>query len=99
MADARAGSTLFALEAMGLVYLNVVRLNRWRQIVLILIVPISPGQRRRVMIQPVTYHLGDEAGQGFPTACQIVLFVAAIFLMVGADTVVRGILGLWRRVH
>jgi hypothetical protein len=48
----------------------------------------------------VTYHLGDEAGQGFLHGfAGIVLFVAAIFLMVGADSAVRGALRLWRRAH
>ena len=105
VADACAGlNTLFALEAMGLVYLNVVRHESVaRKIVLaILIVPISflANVIRVMILCLVTYHLGDEAGQGFLHGfAGIVLFVAAIFLMVGADSGVRGLLGLWRRVH
>lgn len=105
VADACAGlNTLFALEAMGLVYLNVVRHESVaRKIVLaILIVPISfAANVIRVMILClVTYHLGDAAGQGFLHGfAGIVLFVAAIFLMVGADSAVRGVLRLWRGAH
>jgi exosortase B len=105
VADACAGlNTLFALEAMGLVYLSVVQHESLvRKIILaILIVPISFAANviRVIVLCLVTYHLGDEAGQGFLHGfAGIVLFVAAIFLMVGADTAVRSVLRLRRRAH
>ncbi len=103
VADACAGlNTLFALEAMGLVYLNVVQHDSLaRKILLaILIIPISFAANviRVMALCLVTYHLGDEAGQGFLHGfAGVVLFVAAIFLMVGADSMIRAGLRLRRR--
>ena len=70
VADACAGlHTLFTLEALGLLYLNVIQHDSlFRNVTLaILIIPISfTANVIRVMILTViTYHFGDEAGQGF----------------------------------
>jgi exosortase/archaeosortase family protein len=70
VADACAGlHTLFTLEALGLLYLNIVRHESlFRNVALaILIVPISfTANVIRVMtLTLITYHLGDAAGQGF----------------------------------
>jgi exosortase B len=102
VADACAGlNTLFALEALGLLYLNVFKHESLaRNVALaVLIVPISFSANvvRVVTLCLVTYHLGDEAGQGFLHGFSgIVLFVVAIFLTVAVDSLIR--LGLqWRR--
>ena len=101
VADACAGlHTLFALEALGLLYLNVFKHQSLaRNVTLaVLIVPISFSANvvRVITLCLVTYHLGDEAGQGFLHGFSgIVLFVVALFLTVAVDSLIR--LGLqWR---
>lgn len=103
VADVCAGlQTLFTLEAMGLLYLNLVRHETvLRNVVLAaLIVPISfcANVIRVSTLTLVTYHFGDEAGQGFLHGfAGMVLFVSALVLIVGADGVIRRVLG--RRVR
>ena len=95
VADACAGlHTLFTLEALGLLYLNVVRhASVLRNISLaILIVPISfTANVIRVMVLTlITYHWGDEAGQGFLHGFSgMVLFVSALLLIIAADSALR----------
>lgn len=95
VADACAGlHTLFTLEALGLLYLNLVRHpSTFRNIALaILIVPISfTANTIRVMVLTlVTYHLGDEAGQGFLHGfAGMVLFMSALLLIIGIDSLLR----------
>ena len=95
VADACAGlHTLFTLEALGLLYLNVVRhASVLRNISLaILIVPISfTANVIRVMVLTlITYHFGDEAGQGFLHGFSgIVLFISALLLIIAADSALR----------
>ena len=95
VADACAGlHTLFTLEALGLLYLNVIRHDSlFRNIALaILIVPISfTANVIRVMILTlITYHFGDEAGQGFLHGfAGMVLFLSALLLIIGVDTLLQ----------
>ncbi|TVT78555.1 MAG: exosortase B [Denitromonas halophila] len=95
VADACAGlHTLFTLEALGLLYLNVVRhASVLRNISLaILIVPISfTANVIRVMVLTlITYHWGDEAGQGFLHGFSgMVLFISALLLIIVADSALR----------
>lgn len=95
VADACAGLyTLFTLEAMGLLYLNVMRSSSWlRNVVLALaVVPISfvANVVRVIALSLITYHLGDAAGQGFLHGLAgIVLFVTALLLIVACDSVLR----------
>lgn len=95
VADACAGlHTLFTLEALGLLYLNVVRhASVFRNIALaILIVPISftANVIRVIVLTLVTYHFGDEAGQGFMHGfAGMVLFVSALLLIIGTDSLLR----------
>lgn len=95
VADACAGlHTLFTLEALGLLYLNLVRHNSaFRNIALaILIVPISfTANVIRVMVLTlVTYHFGDEAGQGFLHGfAGMVLFLSALLLIIGVDSLLQ----------
>lgn len=95
VADACAGlHTLFTLEALGLLYLNVIQHDSlFRNVTLaILIIPISfTANVIRVMILTViTYHFGDEAGQGFLHGfAGIVLFLSALLLIIGVDSLLQ----------
>lgn len=92
VADACAGlHTLLTLEALGLLYLNLVRRDSMvRNVGLaLLIVPISfTANVIRVMaLSLITYHFGDEAGQGFLHGfAGMVLFLSALLLIIGFDT-------------
>lgn len=95
VADACAGlHTLLTLEALGLLYLNIVRRDSFfRNVGLaILIVPISfTANVIRVMtLSLITYHFGDEAGQGFLHGfAGMVLFLSALLLIIGSDTLLQ----------
>lgn len=97
VADACAGlNSLFMLEAFGLLYLNAVRHeSALRNAVLaVLIVPISfvANVTRVAVLAWVTYHYGDAAGQGFIHSFSgAVLFLVALLLTVGADSLVRSV--------
>jgi exosortase B len=104
VADACAGlHTLFTLEALGLLYLNIIRHDSLiRNIALaILIVPISfTANVIRVMVLTlITYHYGDEAGQGFLHGFSgMVLFLTALLLIIGVDSLFQLVVKL-RRDH
>ncbi|MRD73007.1 exosortase B [Rhodocyclus tenuis] len=95
VADACAGlHTLFTLEALGLLYLNVVRHDSlFRNVALACcIVPISfTANVIRVMVLTlITYHFGDEAGQGFLHGfAGMVLFLTALLLIIGVDSLLH----------
>jgi exosortase B len=95
VADACAGlNSMFTLEALGLLYLNLIRCtSKLRNIALaVLIIPISfVANIIRVMILVlVTYHFGDEAGQGFVHRfAGMALFIVGITLMISADKMLR----------
>jgi exosortase B len=95
VADACAGMrTLFMLEAMGIFYLNVVRHSSLlRNVVLsLLIVPISftANMLRVLFLALLTYHFGDEVGQGYLHGfAGIVLFVIALGLTIATDGLLR----------
>lgn len=95
VADACAGlQTLFTLEALGLLYLNVVRHDSlFRNVALgLLIIPISfTANVIRVMVLTlITYHYGDAAGQGFMHGfAGMVLFVSALLLIIGVDLLLQ----------
>jgi len=95
VADACAGlHTLLTLEALGLLYLNLVRRDSlFRNVGLaILIVPISfTANVIRVMaLSLITYHWGDAAGQGFLHGfAGMVLFLSALLLIIGFDTLLH----------
>jgi exosortase B len=92
VADACAGlHTLFTLEALGLLYLNLVRHESpLRNVILtLLIIPISfTANVIRVMaLTLITYHFGDEAGQGFLHGfAGMVLFLSALLLILFCDS-------------
>lgn len=95
VADACAGlRTLFTLEALGLLYLNLVRYQSvGRNVGLaLLIIPISMAANviRVIVLCLVTFYLGDEAGQGFLHGfAGFVLFFSALALTLAADSLLR----------
>ena len=95
VADACAGlHTLFTLEALGLLYLNIVRHDSFfRNVTLaVFIVPISftANVIRVIALTLITYHFGDEAGQGFLHGfAGMVLFLTALLLIMGDDTLLQ----------
>jgi exosortase B len=97
VADACAGlHTLLTLEALGLLYLNLVhRDSVFRNVGLAMfIVPISfTANVIRVMaLSLITYHFGDAAGQGFLHGfAGIVLFLSALLLIIGFDTLLHNL--------
>lgn len=101
VADACSGlNSLFTLEALGLLYLNVMRHeSAVRNAVLaILIVPISftSNVTRVMVLSLITFHLGDAAGQGFLHGFSgMVLFMTALMLIIGVDTLLRWATSGW----
>ncbi|KQT37339.1 MULTISPECIES: exosortase B [unclassified Methylophilus] len=95
VADACAGlNSLFTLEAIGLLYINVINHQAfWRNVLLaILIVPISftSNVLRVCTLALITYHFGDEAGQGFlHNFSGMILFMTALVLIIVMDTVIQ----------
>lgn len=95
VADACAGlNSLFTLEALGLLYMNVVRHSSVvRNIILAtLIVPISLTSNliRVCLLSLITYYFGDEAGQGFIHGFSgMLLFITALLLIIGVDGILR----------
>lgn len=102
VADACAGlHTLFTLEALGLLYLNVVRHDSlFRNLTLaICIVPISFAANvfRVMVLTLITYHYGDAAGQGFlHVFAGMVLFLSALLLIISLDTLLHYFDKRWR---
>lgn len=91
VADACAGlNSLFTLEALGLLYMNLVRHpSLLRNVALAtLIIPISFAANtiRIVFLSLITYYLGDAAGQGFLHGFSgLVLFLSALMLIISVD--------------
>lgn len=103
VADACAGlNSLFTLEALGLLYMNLMRHeSAFRNIALaIFIVPVSFTSNliRVVVLALITFYFGDEAGQGFVHSFSgMVLFISALFLIISLDSIFRGISAKLRR--
>lgn len=103
VADACAGlNSLFTLEALGLLYMNVVRHESvFRNITLAaLIVPISYCSNviRILILALLTYHMGDEVGQGFMHEFSgMALFLTALMLIIATDGLLRGLSLRWAR--
>lgn len=93
VADACSGlNSLFTLEALGLLYMNVMNYtSRVRNVLLaIMIVPISfiSNVTRVIVLVLLTYHMGDEVGQGFAHGFSgMVLFAVALVLTYGFDRI------------
>jgi exosortase B len=92
VADACSGlHSIFSLSAMGLLYLYSSQHKSWLRngIIIASIVPIAflANVIRVMVLILVTYHFGDEAGQGFVHgAAGIVLFVVALLGLFTLDS-------------
>lgn len=95
VADACAGMhTLISLEALGLLYLNLVKHDSlFRNLTLaLLIIPISftANSIRVIVITLVTYYFGDEVGQGFIHGfAGMFLFLVALVLIISVDSLLQ----------
>jgi exosortase B len=95
VADACAGLTsMFTLEALGLLYMNLMRYTSpVRNVLLaVLILPISfcANVVRVVILVLVTFHFGTEAGEGFVHSfAGIVLFLVGLGAMLCTDWALR----------
>ena len=93
VADACAGlNSMFTLEALGMLYMNLMRYTsvaRNVALALLLVPTAFAANIVRVMILVlVTYHFGDEAGQGFVHGfAGMVLFIVALIFMFLLDRV------------
>ncbi|HEY3301823.1 MAG TPA: exosortase B [Methylophilaceae bacterium] len=95
VADACAGlNSLFTLEALGLLYMNIMRHESALRNALLaaLIIPISftANVTRVTVLALITYHLGKEAGEGFLHGFSgMVLFMTALSLIIVVDSLLR----------
>jgi exosortase B len=95
VADACAGMhTLISLEALGLLYLNLVKHDSAiRNISLaLLIIPISftANVIRVISLTLITYYFGDEVGQGFVHGfAGMLLFIVALVLIMSVDSMIQ----------
>jgi exosortase B len=95
VADACAGMrTLFMLEALGILYLELVRHASWLRnaLLALLIVPISFAANvgRVLILCLLTYYFGDDVGQGFMHGfAGIALFLLGLAMMMATDSVLR----------
>jgi exosortase B len=91
VADACAGlNSMFTLEALGLLYLKLMNYkSAARNIFLaVVVIPIAFAANiiRVLILVLVTYHFGDEAGQGFVHGfAGMVLFMVALMLILMVD--------------
>jgi len=95
VADACAGlHTLLTLEALGLLYLNLFRheslLRNVSLALLIIPIAFSSNVIRVMVLSLITYYFGDAAGQGYLHMFSgMVLFLTALLLVVGLDSLIR----------
>jgi exosortase B len=93
VADACAGlNSMFTLEALGLLYLNLMQYKSVARNILlsILVVPIAffANVIRVMILVLVTFHFGDAAGQGFVHGfAGMVLFLVGLMLVFATDYV------------
>jgi exosortase B len=91
VADACAGlNSMFTLEALGLLYMNLMGYTSVLRNVLlaVLVIPIAFAANvvRVIVLVLVTYYLGDEAGQGFVHGfAGMVLFMVGLAFMLMTD--------------
>jgi exosortase B len=95
VADACSGlNSMFSLSAMGLLYLYLKQHTSWLRngIIIACLLPIAfvANVVRVIIIVLVTYHFGDEAGQGFIHGfAGILLFIISLLFLFALD----GVLG------
>jgi exosortase B len=91
VADACAGlNSLFTLEALGMLYLNLMQYaSVWRNVLLALaIAPLAFAANvvRVILLVLVTYHGGEAAGRGYAhDFAGMTLFLVALVLIYGTD--------------
>jgi exosortase B len=95
VADACAGlNSMFTLEALGMLYMNLMRYTSVARnaVLVVLLIPVAflANIVRVSILVLVTYHFGDEAGQGFVHGfAGMVLFLAALTMMLALDRVLN----------
>jgi exosortase B len=105
VADACAGlNSMFTLEALGMLYMNLMKYTSVPRNVLlaVLLIPTAfvANIVRVSILVLVTYHFGDEAGQGFVHGfAGMVLFMAAMIMMLGLDKLLGLFFPAQRRVQ
>lgn len=98
VAEACAGlHSMFILEAMGLLYSNLMNYQSWLRngLLAVLVVPLSflANVLRVMILVVVTYHFGDGVGQGFlHHFAGLVLFALALALIGAADRILGAVL-------
>lgn len=98
VAEACAGlQTMFTLEAMGLLYTNLMAYrSAVRSVILaVMVVPVAfcANVVRVIILVLITYHLGDEVGQGFVHGfAGLVLFAVALVFIMGFDRLLGAVL-------
>lgn len=98
VADACSGlHSMFSLTALGLLYLYLMQYRSWvRNAVLIAsLLPIAFAANvvRVIILVLVTYHFGDEAGQGFVHQfASVLLFVVSLLFLFALDGLLGGVL-------
>jgi exosortase B len=92
VADACSGlNSMFSLSALGLLYMYLMPRKSWLHngIMLASILPIAFAANivRVIVLILITYHLGDEAGQGFlHGTAGMVLIIVALILIIALDS-------------
>jgi protein-tyrosine kinase len=103
VADACAGlNSMFTLEALGLLYMNLMGYTSIARntVLALLLIPIAFAANvvRVILLILVTYHFGDEAGQGFVHGfAGMVLFLVALALMFVVDRLLGVAIRGWKR--
>jgi exosortase B len=103
VADACAGMhTLISLEALGLLYLNLVKHDSFARNVLLalLIIPISFSANviRVMTLTLITYYFGNEVGQGFVHGfAGMFLFIVALVLIITVDNLIQYSLNTYKK--
>jgi exosortase B len=91
VADACSGlNSIFSLAALGVLYMHLTFRSGWVRSVVLLaaIVPIAYAANviRVMVLILITYHFGDEAGQGFlHSTSGVLLFVVALLALMALD--------------
>ncbi|WP_283743504.1 exosortase B [Sideroxydans sp. CL21] len=98
VADACSGlNSMFSLSAMGLLYLYIMRYRSWVRngVMIASLLPIAffANTLRVIILVLITYHFGDEVGQGFiHKFAGVLLFFASLVLLFLLDVFLGWIL-------
>jgi len=98
VADACSGlNSIYSLAALGVLYMHLTFRKSWlrNSVLLAAIVPIAcvANVVRVMVLILITYHFGDEAGQGFlHSTSGVLLFVFALLTLMGLDELMKRVL-------